>query len=99
MKEKLLRIEEVALTIGVSCKTINNWYWFKREHPDSKLASLLPDYIQDGDRQLRQWRQSDIWKLLEFKNSIPRGRGGIMGDITQRYYAKRKENNNVVAGS
>lgn len=94
-KEKKLRIEEVALAIGVSCKTINNWYWYKRENPDSRLATLLPDYIQDGERQARYWRQSDIWKLLDFKSKIPRGRAGIMGGITQKYYHKRKDKENV----
>ena len=89
--EKMLRIEEVAMATGVSVKTLNNWYWFKREHPEDKLANLLPAYEQEGERQTRRWKQSDIWKLLEFKSKIPKGRNGIMGDITQKYYRKRKK--------
>lgn len=88
---RLLRIEEVAMSVGVSVKTINNWYWFRMAHPEHKLAKLLPDYIQDGVRQTRFWKQSDIWKLLEFKTKLPKGRNGILGDITQKHYRRKKE--------
>lgn len=89
MEEKLLRIEEVAVTIGSSCKSINNWYWFKRENPDNEFAQMLPDYVQFGERQTRYWKKSDIQKLIEFKKAIPHGRNGLMGSITQRYYHRR----------
>ena len=87
-EERLLRIEEVALLIGSSSKSINNWYWFKRENPDNEYAKILPDYIQEAERQTRYWREADIWKLLEFKQRMPKGRNGVMGSITQRYYKK-----------
>lgn len=96
--EKLLKLEEVAIIIGSSSKSINNWYWFRREHPDNEYAKMLPDYIQEGERQTRYWREADIWKLIEFKSAIPQGRNGIMGSITQKYYhkdkGKKKENTN-----
>lgn len=91
--EKLLRIEEVAVTLGCSSKSINNWYWFRRENPDNEYAKMLPDYVQEGSRQTRFWRESDIPKLKEFKQSLPQGRGGIMGCITQRYYQKKEKDN------
>ena len=84
MSEKLLRIEEVALLVGASTQTINNWYRWKKLHPEHPLANLLPDYVQEGNRQMRFWKNSDIWSIVEFKNSIPRGRNGILGDITQK---------------
>lgn len=90
MVEKMLRIEEVALLVGSSTQTLNNWYRWKKLYPDHPLATLLPDYIQDGNRQIRFWKKSDIWSIIEFKNSIPHGRSGILGDITQR--RPRKEN-------
>jgi hypothetical protein len=89
MAEKLLKIEEVALLLDVSTQTLNIWYKWARENPDNTLAKLIPKYQQSGARQTRYWTQSDVWKLLEFKNQLPRGRGGIMGDITQR---RTKEN-------
>lgn len=84
MAEKLLRIEEVALLVGASTQTINNWYRWKKKNPEHQLAKLLPDYIQEGNRQMRFWKNSDIWSIVEFKNNIPHGRNGILGDITQR---------------
>lgn len=90
-EKRLLKLEEVAILIGSSGKSINNWYWFKRENPDNEYAQMLPDFIQNGERQTRYWRESDIWKLIEFKNAIPQGRNGIMGSITQRYYKKKED--------
>ena len=91
-EERLLKLEEVAVLIGSSGKSINNWYWFKRENPDNEYAKMLPDYIQESSRQTRYWRESDIWKLIRFKQTIPLGRSGIMGSITQRYYHKEADN-------
>lgn len=84
MSERLLKIEEVALMIGVSVQTINIWYRWARNNKDNEYAQLLPEYTQNGPRQTRYWTQSDIWKLIEFNKVIPRGRNGVMGDITQR---------------
>lgn len=88
--EKLLKIEEVALLTNVSIQTINNWYAFKRMKPDDEYATLLPDFMQMGERQTRFWKYADVWKLIEFKNKIPKGRNGVLGCITQRY-VKAKE--------
>lgn len=93
--ERLLKLEEVAILIGSSCKSINTWYWFKRENPDNEYARILPDYIQYGPRQTRYWKESDIWKLLKFKQSIPQGRNGVMGSITQKYYKDKKDDKEV----
>lgn len=87
MKETMkLKIHEVALLVGVSYRTIENWYMWKRKNPKHELAKLIPDFYQDGERQTRYWRQSDIPKLIEFKNSIPHGRNGILGSVTQKHY-------------
>lgn len=87
-KEKLLKAEEVALLIGSSVRSIDIWYRWKREDPDHELAKLLPDYIQEGSRQTRYWKNSDVWKLIKFKQSLPHGRNGILGKITQKYTKK-----------
>lgn len=80
---RYLKIEEVALTIGSSVQTINNWYRWKKIEPNNEYASLLPDYIQKGNKQTRYWKAEDIWQLIEFKKAIPHGRLGILGKITQ----------------
>lgn len=89
--EKQLRIEEVALLVGTSTQTINIWYRWKKQNPNNELAKLLPDYQQDGERQTRYWKQSDVWSIQEFKRSIPRGCKGILGDVTQKYRKNRKD--------
>lgn len=93
MNEKKLRIEEVALIVGVSGQSINNWYRWKKLNPTHELAKLLPEYEQSGPRQMRFWKQSDIWGITQFKNSIPKGCKGILGEITHKNKTK-KENTN-----
>ena len=89
-EERLYKAEEMALMIGVSTPTLNIWYRWKRTHQDHELAKLLPDFIQSGPRQTRYWRQSDCWNLIQFKQSIPHGRNGILGETTQAYVRKTK---------
>lgn len=84
----LLKIEEVAVLVGVSTQTINNWYVFKRTEPDNEYAKMLPEYTQQGERQLRLWDKADIQKFIDFKRAIPRGCKGAMGRTTQRYVKK-----------
>ena len=86
----LLKIEEVAVLVGVSVQTINNWYAFKRLEPDNEYAQMLPEYEQQGERQLRLWDKADIQKFIAFKRALPRGCKGAMGKITQRYVANGK---------
>ena len=62
----LLRLEEVAILVGVSFKTINSWYAFKRMHPENEYAKMLPDYIQAGPRQTRYWKKEDICSISSF---------------------------------
>lgn len=91
--QELLRLEEVAIKVGVSFKSINNWYMFKKANPDNEYAKMLPEFIQEGARQTRFWKASDIDKLIKFKEAIPHGRHGIMGSITQKYYKKQEGDN------
>ena len=91
MSDRPIKLEELAVMVGVSVKTINNWYAWKKENPDHELAKLLPDYTQHGERQTRYWKQSDVWSVAKFKASLPQGRGGILGSVTQKYYHKGKQ--------
>ena len=89
MTEKLLNVSEVSLLVGSSIQTISSWYRWKALHPDHELAKIIPDYVRIGNRRTRYWKRDDVWKLVEFKNSIPQGRNGIMGEITQKYVKKK----------
>lgn len=82
--EGYIKIEELAMRIDSSVQTINNWYKWKRENPDNELASILPEYIQEGNRQTRYWNAKDIWKFIEFKQAIVHGRNGVMGQSRKR---------------
>ena len=85
MSEAKYRIEFVAIMVGTSTQSINNWYRWKKQNPSHPLAAMLPDYAQEGARQMRLWHASDIDQLIQFKNLIPHGRNGILGDVTQKY--------------
>ena len=84
-----IKIEELAMRIDSSTQTINNWYKWKRMFPNNELAALLPEYTQEGARQTRYWNTEDIWKFIEFKQHIIRGRNGVMGEVTQRRLNKK----------
>lgn len=88
--DRLLNVNEVALLVGASVQTIGSWYRWKELHPEHELAKLIPDYVRKGNKRTRYWKQSDIWKLIEFKTAIPQGRKGIMGDVTQKYVKKKE---------
>ena len=82
--EKYLTGAEVCVLVGCSIYSLNNWYRFKKENPEHELAKLLPEFYQTGDRQKRVWKSSDIYKIIEFRASIPVGRNGVMGLVTQK---------------
>jgi len=88
MGERLLSAQEVAILIDRFPSTISMWYRWKRENPEHELAKLLPEYIQEHPRSKRLWKESDVYRLVEFENNIVKGRKGVMGNVTQRYQKK-----------
>ena len=89
-EEKTLNVQAVAVLIDSSVPTISSWYRWKRLHPEHPLAQMLPEFGRRGAHRARYWRYSDIPKLLDFKRSIPQGRNGVMGEVTQKYVKKTK---------
>ena len=87
INKELLNANEVAVVVGISLQTLNNWYRWKKINPTHELAKLLPKYQQEKGKTARLWTINDINSLVEFKERIPHGRNGILGDVTQ----KRKE--------
>ena len=90
--DKSLNVAELAVAIGTSVPTISAWYRWKRQNPDNEYAKLLPDFFRRGAHRARYWHVSDIPKLIEFKNTIPQGRNGVMGCVTQKYYKNSRWN-------
>lgn len=90
-EERLIKAPELSMLVDTSIQAITTWYKWRDMHPDHELAKLLPDYIvKTGGRKTRYWKYSDVWKLIEFKNRIPHGRYGIMGEATQMYARNSK---------
>lgn len=90
--ERLLNAQQTALLVGVSVSTLNCWYKWKKLNPNHELANYLPSYKQIGARQTRYWNADDVWILIRFRQSIPRGRHGILGAVTQKYVKAKREN-------
>ena len=88
MFENLLKVEELAIRIGSSVPTISSWYRWKRANPEHEMAKMLPEFERHGAHRTRYWRVEDVEKIMEFKASIPQGRNGVMGSITQKYVKK-----------
>lgn len=76
-----MKIEEVAMRIGVSVQTLNRWYQFKRKHPADETSKLIPEYsMRTTSRgKTRDWTEEDVWKLIAFQKTITAGRNGKMG--------------------
>ena len=91
MNNNLLRAEELAMRIGTSVPTISSWYIWKRLNPEHEMARKLPDFERHGAHRTRYWRAEDVERVMEFKRSIPQGRNGLMGAITQKYVKKKQE--------
>ena len=87
----LLTALEVCVLVRCSYNALNYWYRWRAQNPDNEYAKLLPDYLQPSERQTRYWHKSDIPKIIQFKTSVPQGRQGIMGDVTQKYRRAKKE--------
>ena len=83
-----LKVDKVAMLVGVSVRTVNNWYWFKGQNPNNEYSKMLPNF-KIGDRGCRLWNSDDIPKLVQFKEQLPHGRNGVLGSVTQRYYKKK----------
>lgn len=79
---KGLKIEEVAMRVGVSVQTLNRWYKFKRENPKDEISKLIPAYkkVRTHSGFVRLWQMEDVWKLIEFKSQMVSGRCGKMGE-------------------
>ena len=95
-ENRLVNVQELSMLIGSSIQTIGSWYRWKELNSDHELAKLIPDYTRIGNRRTRYWKQDDVWKFLEFKQKLPQGRNGIMGEVTQKYVKKKEDCTNGI---
>ena len=88
---KMLTATKVAQYLDISVPTLNNWYkWYSNpEYEKPKNTPSLPEYTQEGKRGTRYWDKVDLPKLVKFKNWIPKGRAGIMGEHNAQFWGER----------
>lgn len=84
------QIEWVAIQLGCSTQTINMWYRWKKVHPEHELTKLLPEPKKKSAHSMRLWSEQDIEMLRDFQKSIPHGRNGILGDVSQKSVRSKK---------
>ncbi len=90
MKNKLTATK-VTQYLDISVPTLNNWYkWYNNpQYEKPKDIPELPAYTQQGKRGTRYWDEDDLPKLMKFKEWLPRGRAGIMGEYNARFWGDR----------
>ena len=88
-----LTATKVAQALDISVPTLNNWYrWYlDKDIEKPKNTPILPMYTQTSLRGVRYWDSEDLPALKKFKKWIPRGRAGVMGEYTARFWGKRGE--------
>ena len=92
-KNEMLTATQVTKELDISAHTLNSWYkYYYSDEPKREDMPELPEYIQERSRGPRYWKQSDVPALLRFKEWIPRGRGGVMGRINERYWSSKYRN-------
>lgn len=94
MNKSGMKIEEVAMRVGVSVETINRWYREKKNNPGNEFLQALPCYElakNPFSGVVRFWTSEDVWKLIEFKSKIKVGRTGQMGKYGGTGSGKKKD--------
>lgn len=87
-----LTATKVAQQLGVSNRTLLNWYAWYLNDDIKKEGSIpeLPMYEVINNAGTRVWKEEDIPKLVKFKEWVPKGRAGIMGAHNSQYWGKER---------
>ena len=84
-----LTASKVANQVDVSTKTLTNWYkFYNSDIPKPEDMPELPEYEQAYEKAPRYWKQEDIPKIIAFKEWVPKGKSGVMGDINITSWVK-----------
>lgn len=82
---------KIAQFLDISVGTLNVWYkWYEDERFEKpEGVPPLPPYEQAGPRRPRYWSEDVLLDLKRFKDWLPKGRGGVMGDLNARNWGER----------
>ncbi len=88
---KKLTATRVAQHLDISVPTLTNWYrWYNNPDYDKPPnVPELPKYEQNGKRATRYWKEEDLPKLIKFRDWVPKGRAGIMGEHNAQFWGDR----------
>lgn len=85
-----LTTSKVAIKLDVSVRTLLTWYkWYEQEGNTMEDVPVLPKYEQAYHRAPRFWEESDIEQLKVFKDWLPKGRNGVMGNVNAKNWGDR----------
>jgi hypothetical protein len=95
-KNNMLNATNVSAILDISVVTLNNWYkWYNDTSIEKPINTPpLPMYLQETPRGKRLWNMVDIKLIKKFKDWIPKGRGGVMGEVSSKYWGVRGEHHN-----
>lgn len=88
---KYYSANKISQYLDISVQTLNNWYkWYN--DPNIKKPEdtpFLPPFIQESPRGRRLWSEDYLYDLKKFKEWVPRGRGGVMGQVNFHLWGER----------
>jgi hypothetical protein len=88
---KKLNADEIVKELNITKTTLNRWYkWYNMTENKPTNCPELPKYEQQYSTAPRFWNEDSIEALRKFKNWVPKGSKGLMGEVSQVYWAKRK---------
>lgn len=82
---------KISQFLDISVPTLNSWYKWYNDPTFVKPIDTpyLPPYIQKSKMGIRYWDEDCLYYLRKFKDWLPRGRGGVMGDMNARSWGER----------
>lgn len=88
-----LSATKVTQFLDISYNTLNAWYkWYNDDqYVKPKDTPYLPPYTQAHPRAPRLWKADDLYYLRKFKEWIPKGRSGVMGEFNSKYWGTRNK--------
>ena len=79
------------MQLDITVATLNRWYGWYNDDRFEKPEDMppLPPYVQKGVGGKRYWKEEDMKMLHAFKDWMPKGRAGVMGDYNNQFWGKR----------
>lgn len=85
---------QVCYLLGIYPNTLMNWYKYINKTDPADLPKDcpgLPPYTQSHKGGKKFWSPSDLHQLYAFKQWVPKGRGGVMSEISKDYWCQKEK--------